>query len=342
MSSYTRCPHCDTAFVVTEEHLQMADGKVRCGSCKSIFNAREFILDLPNEEAEEEAEVEVQIPVLEESALNQNYDNPDLIQATGEAVLNTKPQQEESSPVVLDTQSELPNSGLEIREHADSEEYVQIDMVIESIIEPSTEVQLPDDAVMEIKDDADMFVESLENLQLAETDPDARENVVDSFTKPEKQPSKTLQKLFWTLGGLILVFVIVSAIFWMKRQELAKDDRWRPTIDKICLYINCGIPARRDISRVELQNREVRYGDDNITVNLLLMNTADFEQGYPRIEMTLSDLDGNVLSTHLVLPAEYLRSDLVGRLMPKNVPVHIEFNLAANTEVVVGYEFKFL
>ncbi len=338
MSSYTRCPNCDTAFVVTEEHLQMADGKVRCGSCKSIFNARKFIVDLPTEEPE----VEAQIPVLEESALDQNYDDPDLIQATGEAVLNTKPQQEESPIVVLDNQSELPVSDLEIKEHADSQEYVQIDMVVESTVEPSTEVELPDDAVMEIKDDSDMFVESLENLQLAETDPDARDGVVDNFTKPEKKPSKILQKLLWSLGGLVLVIVIVGAIFWMKRLELAKDDRWRPTIDKVCHYIDCGIPVRRDISRIDLQNREVRYGDDSITVNLLLMNTAAFEQGYPRVEMTLSDLDGNELSTHLILPAEYLRRDLVGSLMPKNIPVHIEFNLTANTNIVVGYEFKFL
>ena len=41
MTQYTRCPHCDTAFVVTEEQLSIANGKVRCGNCKAIFNARE-------------------------------------------------------------------------------------------------------------------------------------------------------------------------------------------------------------------------------------------------------------------------------------------------------------
>ncbi|MCP3675302.1 MAG: hypothetical protein GY829_12625, partial [Gammaproteobacteria bacterium] len=163
MSSYTCCPKCDTAFVVTEEHLQMADGKVRCGSCKSVFND---IVDLPIDEAEEEA------------ALDQNYDDPDLIQATGEVVLNTIPQQEEQPTVVLDSQSELPISDFEIKEHADLEEYVQIDMVVESTVEPSAEFELSSDAVMEIKDDSDLFVESLENLQLAETDPDARDSVV--------------------------------------------------------------------------------------------------------------------------------------------------------------------
>jgi len=37
----TRCPHCDTRFRVTDEQLGIAKGKVRCGSCMDVFNARE-------------------------------------------------------------------------------------------------------------------------------------------------------------------------------------------------------------------------------------------------------------------------------------------------------------
>jgi len=37
---YTRCPNCKTNFKVTEAQLQVAQGKVRCGSCKNVFNAR--------------------------------------------------------------------------------------------------------------------------------------------------------------------------------------------------------------------------------------------------------------------------------------------------------------
>jgi predicted Zn finger-like uncharacterized protein len=34
------CPNCHTLFRVTETQLDMADGMVRCGFCKQVFNAR--------------------------------------------------------------------------------------------------------------------------------------------------------------------------------------------------------------------------------------------------------------------------------------------------------------
>ncbi len=35
----THCPHCDTQFRVTEAQINTADGFVRCGVCKKVFNA---------------------------------------------------------------------------------------------------------------------------------------------------------------------------------------------------------------------------------------------------------------------------------------------------------------
>ena len=35
----TQCPHCRTLFRITESQLAMADGKVRCGFCKEVFDA---------------------------------------------------------------------------------------------------------------------------------------------------------------------------------------------------------------------------------------------------------------------------------------------------------------
>jgi predicted Zn finger-like uncharacterized protein len=36
----TECPNCHTVFRVTEAQLDIADGMVRCGFCKHVFNAR--------------------------------------------------------------------------------------------------------------------------------------------------------------------------------------------------------------------------------------------------------------------------------------------------------------
>ncbi len=36
---YAECPHCHAIFRVTQELLEKADGKVRCGQCKKVFAA---------------------------------------------------------------------------------------------------------------------------------------------------------------------------------------------------------------------------------------------------------------------------------------------------------------
>lgn len=42
----TECPNCGTRFRVTEGQLEIADGKVRCGSCLEVFlGAEHFVLD---------------------------------------------------------------------------------------------------------------------------------------------------------------------------------------------------------------------------------------------------------------------------------------------------------
>ncbi len=40
---FTCCPHCKTCFRITKAQLAVAQGKVRCGTCTQIFNAREHL-----------------------------------------------------------------------------------------------------------------------------------------------------------------------------------------------------------------------------------------------------------------------------------------------------------
>jgi len=45
MSQITRCPHCQTSFKVVADQLRLAEGWVRCGQCKQIFDAFECLVD---------------------------------------------------------------------------------------------------------------------------------------------------------------------------------------------------------------------------------------------------------------------------------------------------------
>jgi len=46
---YTRCPNCDSHFEITQEYLEIANGKVRCGNCEHIFNAQENLYEKQTE-----------------------------------------------------------------------------------------------------------------------------------------------------------------------------------------------------------------------------------------------------------------------------------------------------
>lgn len=45
----TECPHCHTVFRIAQAQLEMADGMVRCGFCKEVFDAM-IKNDLPDNE----------------------------------------------------------------------------------------------------------------------------------------------------------------------------------------------------------------------------------------------------------------------------------------------------
>ncbi len=49
---YTCCPHCQTCFRITKAQLDVAQGKVRCGHCKQVFNGKQNLRDeLPGQQA---------------------------------------------------------------------------------------------------------------------------------------------------------------------------------------------------------------------------------------------------------------------------------------------------
>ncbi len=45
----TQCPHCSTQFRVTLAQLELRDGKVRCGSCREVFNGIDTVFEYTGE-----------------------------------------------------------------------------------------------------------------------------------------------------------------------------------------------------------------------------------------------------------------------------------------------------
>ncbi|MCK5538869.1 MAG: zinc-ribbon domain-containing protein, partial [Bacteroidales bacterium] len=50
---FTHCPSCDTHFEITQEYIDIAQGKVRCGKCNTIFNALDNLYEKEQIEQEQ-------------------------------------------------------------------------------------------------------------------------------------------------------------------------------------------------------------------------------------------------------------------------------------------------
>ncbi|MCW9031275.1 MAG: zinc-ribbon domain-containing protein [Gammaproteobacteria bacterium] len=68
---YTRCPKCSTCFRVTDRHLAIAKGKVRCGKCQLVFNAPEHAIDdLPTKTHPAQAEIKKPVTNEEKNSIS--------------------------------------------------------------------------------------------------------------------------------------------------------------------------------------------------------------------------------------------------------------------------------
>lgn len=68
----TRCPHCQTTFRVRDEHLQIANGMVRCGSCLQVFKASDYFIE--GSTPSPKAPIIPIKPVVQESKPSKNID----------------------------------------------------------------------------------------------------------------------------------------------------------------------------------------------------------------------------------------------------------------------------
>ncbi len=59
---YTHCPNCNTHFSITQEYLDIANGKVRCGKCDHVFNALENLYNNDDEPESPQLETAVSTP----------------------------------------------------------------------------------------------------------------------------------------------------------------------------------------------------------------------------------------------------------------------------------------
>ncbi|WP_111641210.1 DUF3426 domain-containing protein [Marinimicrobium alkaliphilum] len=155
------------------------------------------------------------------------------------------------------------------------------------------------------------------------------------------QPTRGARRLMWPGLCLLAALVLITQIAWLQFHSLSRIEPYRSVYAKICPWLGCSLPDLIDRQQIRAYNLVVRNHpetDNALIVDAILLNQAGFEQPFPDLVLTFSDIQENTLASRRFSPEEYLRGELTGhRLMPRNQPVHLTLELVDPGPEAVNY-----
>ncbi|HHC71430.1 MAG TPA: DUF3426 domain-containing protein [Thiotrichales bacterium] len=294
---YTLCPHCSTCFRITTEHLNAADGNVRCGNCGGVFNA------LDNPALEADVQEDELLTIEEESSLLQEDDIPlddpwELDDGNSETELangfprgDETPQDEDlldDELWELNTPDEMARSTEVSSLYAERSfpplgEDAPTDPTPPATAgdhtAPAAKPAIPDlpQATEEelhesyLNGTEDITIEELERLFLAgEPEEKSRQEPLHPLVTAEPEPDETVGRgsalstvldnwIVLSAGSLLLILLLLGQYLWYSRDYLAQHyPETRPLLGGICEHLGCKLPLRRDPGRLQITARDVR------------------------------------------------------------------------------------
>lgn len=339
---FTQCPECQTTFRVTAAMVRAAQGRVRCGRCKTVFDAMTFLMesgatDPAGESAEEELTLEDEdIP---ESAMEFDLTDDDLGKIFVVAPAPTiklptlKP---ESAPPPSDrdddtAEHEIPDFEAEggdpieiITLEGENVESSSGVFVEERPVTPTPKVESRRESAARIDAEVRREIEAA----FAADPTTAAEFVLPSgkrltLHKPEgaPDPDEVLQPVRrwpqitnsrWLTGSAVLGLLLVGQLVHANRQSLVRSPLLGPAIGGLYAAIGAKLSPAWDVNAYKLRQWGAAEDPDTsgtLLVRASVLNSADHAQPYPLLRLTLQDRFGSHVGSRDLEPSEYLHGE---------------------------------
>lgn len=341
MNYVTACPACDTQFLITKEHLKAYRGKVQCGHCNHVFNAKNRLTEVSDE-----------IQHIEEYAV----DNDNTFANDGAEYQTTEYSVADYDSTETDSQQDLEQHGLFDNDHSeeadndvttDSETEPLVPAISHAYIEPahnsdgkplneklnvvlegvpdlsdlnSTETPLDFTSPPHLFSDENAsspYISNQTPIIVSENDIDidairAPILIEDLTTDPKFQLSKPKRNIWLVIACLMLITIaLLQSVYFLRSKIAAEYPQFKPYLLQACMYLNCKINLPQQLDLLTIDDSDMQESDDYqdvIHFSSLLINNAAHVQAYPNIELTLTDVDDKPVLRKLVKPQEYLQS----------------------------------
>lgn len=304
MKYITSCPTCETQFLLTKEHLKAYKGKVQCGNCEHIFNAKNRLTEISDNI---QSAAEYQASLQEKSSVTNPEPSNNIDEKPIDSVLSNVL---ENVPNLQDLTSD--------QEKADF--YID---TAEQTISPEIAAAIdaePIHAPIEIED-----LTASANFDSP------------SFAKP-----KAKRNAWLILLSLLLAALACLQTVYAKRTQIAAEyPQFKPLLMQACAALQCDIALPKNLDLLTIDDSDMQEEEnrqDVIKFTSLLINNANYAQAYPDIELTLTSTDDQPVLRRLIKPSEYLKANTdVAAGLAARQDVRINLSINVKDLAVAGY-----
>jgi|SRR5690554_2292082 len=369
-SLQTQCPQCETHFRVSDKQLGVANGKVRCGNCMKVFNALEQqVADFGPAVHEPEPQPEEGFgadEILfadnpEEDAAEGRYAGSKLTFSDDELSDSFREAEEPAPPGFRDDDDRSDEQVDESWAEAMLEN-IDASGQTEDHPEPEPEPRPTLPPVAPPEPEADLSAEPERDEQPLTATGNRADHAPTDTTGQAFRPDNLYRDLrrdpvsvagngsgwrtaFWSLLVLALTGILIAQVTWFQFDRLSAIPQLRPWYEKGCELAGCELTPLIDVSAIQSRKLVVRTDPDNraqLIVDAVVLNRAGFEQPFPAIALTFSNLNGDVVAQSVFMPGEYLTGEAdIPEAMPVDTPVRIKISIRDPGRDAVNYNLGF-
>jgi predicted Zn finger-like uncharacterized protein len=362
MSLVTRCPKCQSDFMVSLEQLRVHEGLVRCGSCTHIFDGH--------------AALESQLPVLTQRAENLPEAPASLGQAVAPSALATSrgagqafspPVRQELSPEQRGSLNRVPNRlSVQAPAQAPSAPSVlrrraQTGAELEpEPEEPFTALQPEPSFYQTSRPEREpifgrepTFGRASELRVQGEARLRGESRLAAGRGTPDflidETPLDGLRRGLWMLLAILAGVLLLLQLTYVYRNDLVtRVPSLLPLARAACVQLKCEVSFVRHLERITIDSTALEQlaagqaegQSSSLILKFSMRNRYDNIQPWPHLSVELKDASGTPVLRKVLAPESYLPEAMVAKPFGAQQEVHLSVPLVVNGLQISGVQLN--
>ncbi len=154
--------------------------------------------------------------------------------------------------------------------------------------------------------------------------------------------NKSSRRGIWLIGISLLILTAVAQSTYYLRDHIALHyPHIKPFLTMICERINCTISLPQKVDFLVIDDSDIKEDSERMGLmrfSTILINTGEYAVAYPKLELTLTDMNEQPVLRRVLTPKDYLPEPSNAK-KGLNAGEHIQIQLPITTDgiAVAGY-----